>query len=218
MLIALHVTAVVVVACPAPVKGSDPKVWRRPGVRAEVAAWTKRLRALGFSFSESELSALGQKIAQTWSQHRDTLVAPARAYVRALGTTQGWYMFTAPDRLPQRFSFDVVVAGEAEGVTHKVFELGRAVFDESLVDSDFLDEHRVRRAFFQAAWSDRPVFREICAWLTQHAAAQRPDVQGGVCRLLEEPVVHPDDASAPAPRSTRVVRTLRLDRTGRERR
>jgi hypothetical protein len=215
VLIALHVLAVLAVACPAPVKGSDAKNWRRPGVRAELAAWKKRLYMVGIDVTEPELADFGQRVSTQWSSARNTAAAPAIAYLKGIGATQGWYMFTAPDRAPQRFTFAVTTAGvDGNDVEHPVFDFGRGVFDDALVDAAFLGEHRVRRAFFQAVWSDRPVFREVCSWFARESAARRPDVTGAVCRLVERSVLAPADAARPAARPEKVTRTLRVDREG----
>ena len=214
VLVSLHVLAVLAVACPAPVKGSDAKNWRRAGVRAELAAWRKRLHAVGVDVTEPDLAEFGQRVSTSWSSARNTAAAPAIAWLKAIGATQGWYMFTAPDRAPQRFTFAVTTGTGAAVVEHPVFDFGRGVFDESLVDPAFLGEHRVRRAFFQTGWSDRPVFREVCSWLAREAAAKRADVTGAVCRLVEQSVLAPADAAHPPPRPEKVVRTLRVDRDG----
>jgi hypothetical protein len=213
VLISLHVLAVLAVACPAPVKGSDEKSWKRPGVRAELAAWSKRLRAVGMDASADELAVFGRRVATSWSSARNTLAAPAIAWLKGIGATQGWYMFTAPDRAPQRFTF-AITTGADPPTEHPVFDFGRRVDDAALVDPAFLAEHRVRRAFFQAAWSERPVFREVCVWLTREAALLRPELTGAVCRLVEQPVLAPQDAARPPLRPTKVVRTLRVDRDG----
>jgi hypothetical protein len=223
VLVALHVLAVLAVACPAPVKGSDEKSWRRPGVRAELAAWKKRLHGIGVDVTEAELAELGRAVSTSWSSARNTAAAPAIAYLKAIGATQGWYMFTAPDRAPQRFTFAITIKGARANtgaddvVEHPVFDFGRGVFDDTLVDPAFLGEHRVRRAFFQAAWSERPVFRELCSWLVREAAAKRPDITGGVCRLVEQPVLAPADATTPPRRPEKVTRTLRVDQDGKPR-
>jgi len=224
VLVALHVTAVLTVACPAPVKSSDAQNWKRATVRAELVAWTKRLRAVGLAVSEQELATLGQTVSTPWSQTRTTILAPALLWLKSIGATQGWYMFTAPDRAPQRFTFALTTAltaavtpGRASDVEHPVFDFGRAVHDDALIDVDFLSEHRVRRAFFQAAWSERPVFRELCVWLAREASARRPDVTGAVCRLVEQPVIVPATADHPPPRPQKTIRTLRVDRDGKAR-
>jgi hypothetical protein len=214
VLVALHVLAVLAVACPAPVKGSDSKSWRRAGVRAELSAWSRRLHLVGIDVGERELAEFGQRVSASWSSARNTAVAPALAWLKAIGATQGWYMFTAPDRAPQRFTFAVTTGSGKNVVEHLVFDIGRSVDDDTLFDPRFLGEHRVRRAFFQSAWSDRPVFREMCSWLAREAAAQRPDVGGAVCRLVEQPVIAPADAGQPPLRPEKTVRTLRVDREG----
>lgn len=219
LLVLLHVIAVVVVACPAPVKGGDTKSWRRPGVRAELRSWSTRLGSLGVAVSEADLARFGQQVSTSWSGARNVVVAPFQKWLRAVGATQGWYMFTAPDRAPQRFTFTLhTAAGDVD-----VFDFGRAaapaVVDDGpeagrYYDGAFLAEHRVRRAFFQAAWSDRPVFREVCSWLVREAKLRRADVTGATCRLVQQDVITPAEAgSGPAPRE-RVVRTLRVDDAG----
>ncbi len=227
LLILLHVTAVLAVACPAPLKGSTEKNWRRPGVRAELRAWSTRLRAVGVDADEADLARFGQRVSTSWSAARNVAVAPFSAWLRAVGATQGWYMFTAPDRAPQRFSFTLHTASPAAGADVAVFDFGRdnagaaaGVVDDGGVDGAwydpaFLAQHRVRRAFFQTAWSDRPVFREVCSWLVREAKARRPDVVGATCRLVEQGVLSPAMAlDRAAPPAARVVRTLRVDATG----
>jgi hypothetical protein len=139
-------------------------------------------------------------------------LAPFVAYVEAIDARQGWYMFTAPDRRPQRF---VLRAATRTGEL-PLFELGKPSEPQAF-DQAFLDQHRVRRALFQAAWSDRPVFDEVCSWFAREASPRVSGLTHVTCQLVEEPVLSPADAGAPLrspSRAPRVVRTVRFDSKG----
>jgi hypothetical protein len=209
LLVLLHVTAVVVVACPAPARVPDARTWRRPGVRAEVASWTKRLRAVGVDVTEAEVAAFGRETSIAWATERKRWIAPFQFYLNTINAGQGWYMFTAPDRSPQRFALSFT---DATG-DHRVFDLGRSVDRPDLVDPAWLDEHRVRRAFFQAAWSDRPVFREVCSWFSRELSTHQEGIESVTCSLIEQPVIAPAEAGR-APHPEKTARSLRVGPQG----
>lgn len=184
-----HVVVVVVVACPAPLKGGSKSTWEKPGVRAEVRAWQGRLAAVGVDVSEAELVDFGSSVAARWGRTRNRFVAPLSTYLRDVGAPQGWYMFTAPDRTPQRFGVDVV---GADGTRRRAFVLGEPSAWPALASDAFLDEHRVRRALFQSAWSERATaMREVCSYFGRRARATDASVVEVRCFQLQADVIHP---------------------------
>ena len=208
-LILLHLLAVTAVACPAPVRGSSKKVWRQPAVRAELVAWQRRLHSVGVVITVDELGEFGRATSERWSDARNHVVLPFLKYVKTVGVPQGWYMFTAPDRNPQRLA---VVAIDEGGVEHSVFTFGREVQEPGFIDPDFLDEHRVRRAVFQSSWSERPtVLKEVCSWFGRRVQQNSPTIKEVLCTQIEFQVVHPwnDETLAPerARKSVRVALT-----------
>lgn len=213
LLIVAHVFAVVVVACPAPVRGASKKVWERKGVRAELAAWQHRLGNVGVDVTVDELSDFARGTAERWGKARNVTIAPFITYLRTVGAPQGWYMFTAPDREPQRFVLEVI---GGDGHREPVFALGKSVAHPEWISEDFLGEHRVRRALFQAAWSERPgIFKDVCTWFGREVQLKNPDIKAASCSLDEFQVEHPwqrSEKETPARREAR-RKTLRIELT-----
>jgi hypothetical protein len=208
-LIAFHVVAVVAVACPAPVRGASRKQWQRPSVQAELLAWHRRLAAVGVDASVDELADFGRETSRRWSAARTVAIKPFLIYLKSVGATQGWYMFTAPDRNPMRFGFYLVDEG---GAREHVFTLGQGVSRPDLVDPGLLGEHRVRRALFQTAWAQRAgVFQDVCTWFGRHARQTRPNTDDVVCTQTEFQVEHPWKQEKHDP--PRVKRTVRVPLT-----
>ncbi len=234
LLIGLHLVAVSAVACPAPIRSMNAASWKRPGVQMELRAWTKRLNAVGIPWTTDDLRRHSTTIQETWQGARKNVVWPFQRYLRLIGAPQGWYMFTGPDREPQRFmlSFtstttapasstssaspassnneDAIAVGDDEVV---VFDLGRTNHHPELIDPDFLDDHRVRRALFQSSWSKNDgTFRLICDGFSRHLRARRADVDDVICRLIARSVEHPWRRGEPRP--ARVTRQMRIGAGG----
>lgn len=189
LLVLFHVVAIVSVACPAPVRVGSVNQWNRPSVKTEIRNWRARLEAVGIHMSENELRDFGRAKAQQWTDLRTSLLRPFLLYVKKIGAPQGWYMFTAPDRNPQRLSIDLIKEG---GVKEPIFTLGRSVSRPDIVTSDFLGEHRVRRVLFQTAWADKAsTFDDVCAWIGRRALAREPTLKELECSQIEFQVEHP---------------------------
>jgi hypothetical protein len=154
---------------------------------------------------------------------RRELVWPFQNYLRLVGAAQGWYMFTGPDREPQRFILaftsvtdtvdSTVVAAPGSKPEELVFELGYQLKHPELVLPDFLDDHRIRRSLFQASWSKSDsTFRLVCDAFNKRLRVKRADIDDVVCRLVSRPVEHPYKRSKA--RTDSVVRELTLHRDG----
>lgn len=205
VLVALHLVSVGVVACPAPVRSMTAETWRRPAVQEELQAWSKRLTACGYPMTASELQDVSWTVQKRWLAIRTELVRPFQTWLRAVNAPQGWYMFTGPDREPQRFVLSFTT--KTSSVDDVVFELGRAPAHPELIHPDFLDDHRVRRALFQTSWGrNERTFRQICLSFNKSLRSRRADVDDVVCRLVARRVEHPYRPRVERP--DRVVREL----------
>lgn len=192
LFVLLHVAAMVVVACPAPNRRLDTRLWRRQSMQAELAAWTSRLQSLGLAMSKDEVREEATKIANQWFELRRTVVATPKAYLRAIGAPQGWYMFTGPDREPQRFELSYTTTDPGDARVHQVFSLGSDVVEPDLVHPDFVDDHRVRRALFQTSWASSDLtFINVCAYFDRHLRNQREHIDDVMCALRARAVEHP---------------------------
>ncbi len=201
LLIALHLAAVVVVACPAPVVVPGKNQWERAGVKGEVRSWQRRLELVGIHLTEKELTETVMAVVQRWSVSRNSAVKPFSEYLKAIGAPQGWYMFTGPDRSPHRYAVDIV---SADGQQVHVFTLGEPTARPDLIDPELLGEHRLRRAMFQAAWSERKsLFKDVCRWFGHHIAEKQPDTKEVICSLIESEVDHPWQSNVHAPPQVR---------------
>ena len=211
VLIALHLLAVVAVACPAPVRGMNAEAWKRPAVQEELQAWARRATALGHPTTAKEVQDLSWGVQERWLSLRKKVVWPFQAWLKAVNAPQGWYMFTGPDRDPQRFVLSFTTTSSA--TDELVFELGRPPARPDLIHPDFLDDHRVRRALFQSSWSRNDnTFRLVCAAFGRKLRARRPDIEDVRCRLVARRVEHPYRPREERP--DRVVRELILHRDG----
>lgn len=195
-LIAMHLLAVTAVACPAPIRSVPASSWKRPAVQEELQGWSDRLNALGFSTSAADVQAWSIAVQARWSAARRSVVWPFQKYLRAVGAAQGWYMFTGPDREPQRFILSFTTSArpspQQPAPAELVFELGYRLNHPELVLPDFLDDHRIRRALFQASWSKSDnTFRLMCDAFNQRLRRQRVDIVDVTCQLMSRPVEHP---------------------------
>ncbi|HSC89247.1 MAG TPA: hypothetical protein VLC09_18320 [Polyangiaceae bacterium] len=210
-LLLAHALAVVVVAFPAPVKRLDDAAWQKPTMQAELSRWTERLHGWGLTWTQDELRERVTSLATAWYEGRRVLVAVPKAYLSALGTTQGWYMFTGADRVPQRF---VLSVQKRDGALERVFALGEPSLHPELISDAFLAEHRVGRVLLLTAWSSRPeALPEACRWFTGQLR-ERSTTGAVVCQLEARAVEHPARVGAERPRE--LARTWVIHPDGRE--
>jgi hypothetical protein len=218
-LLAAHIFAVVLVAFPAPLRKLDDTTWDKPSMRSELRNWSSKLQSVGIPATEENLKELVTDVTGSWQSGRKAVIGPFKAYLKLLAIPQNWYMFTGPDRAPQRFA----LAYTERGQLVRVFELGRSMEKPDLVDPAFLSEHRVRRALFQSSWGGRngQTFDQICGYLGRRLRHARANIDDVVCQLLVQEVLHPShlapasgDGSGSANRAVTVARTLVLHRDG----
>ena len=182
----------------------DAKAWARPSVQEELRGWSKRLGQVGITATTAELQTFSAGLTTAWNDRRKVVVAPFKTWLLGIGAPQGWYMFTGPDREPQRFSLSVSSTSSPTTFS-PVFELGQPGVDTDLVDPDMIDDHRVRRALFQSSWSHNDnVLRNVCGWFDRRVRARRADIVDVRCALVARPVEHPWRRG-----SARVDRTVR---------
>ncbi len=227
LLIALHLVAVTAVACPAPVRSMPAASWKRAAVQEELQGWSQRLATIGITKSPADIQAWSIDVQTQWMNVRRELVWPFQKYLHLVGAAQGWYMFTGPDREPQRFVLaftsvndtvdstvdSTVVAAGGSKPEEVVFELGYELKHPELVLPDFLDDHRIRRSLFQASWSKSDnTFRLVCDAFNKRLRVKRANVDDVVCRLVSRPVEHPYKRGKT--RTDSVVRELTLHRDG----
>lgn len=208
-----HVFSVLIVAFPSPVRATNKDNWKKPTVQAELKGWVKRLSWVGVERTPEQLQAWSQGLTDGWVGARAKVIAPFDKYLRAVNARQAWFMFTGPDREPQRLQVTLVTKNK-ERVP--VFEMGRSVSEPELVDPAFLDAYRVRRAVLFASWGrGKDTFQLICRYFNKELRAQRDDVKDVECELLQQRVEHP--ARRGVERPTKVLRRLIIRSNGVER-
>ncbi len=179
----------VLVALPAPTRGTDGTHFRSKTVQTEVAAWAERLGALGVRRTPKELQEDLIDLSRTWVSARSALLRPSILYQRLINARQGWYMFTGPDREPARFVLD---ARTKSGERVPVFEFNRKVSAPELVAPGFLESYRIRRLMLFTVWSGRKeTFEEVCRAFDRHVRARRSDLEEVRCRLMARASAHP---------------------------
>ncbi len=204
IIVGFHLAAITLAGCPAPVRKIPEASWQRAAVRTELEGWSRRAHFIGWQLSPDDVKNLSIHVSETWAEARRTAYKPFLSYLRTINAQQSWYMFTGPDREPQRFtlSFRTVVknAGDEEEVflvqereEVRVFDLGDSLDHPELIHGAFLGDHRVRRALFQSSWAGKSdhTFRRICQAFDRRLRSKRDDVDDTICRLISRPVEHP---------------------------
>ena len=106
-LVVAHLTAITLMAMPAPVGGLDRRTWKDPTVQAEFAVWRARLGALGVERTPKAFEDDLFRVAKGLVDVRDEVLAPFQPYYRWCGTWQSWRMFVAPHTHPSRMRVEV---------------------------------------------------------------------------------------------------------------
>jgi hypothetical protein len=218
LLCALHMLAVTLVACPAPVRGATRADYNKSQVQRELKLWTERFEVVGIHMSTNELADRLVDGAKQWMELRSLAIGPFIAYLRALGSTQGWYMFTGPDTEPS----DFVVEGrgaEAQAKPPRPDDGWRLLAGSSTEGSwttHPLYDHRARRHIFMTGWGEsRKTLRELCGGLADMAFADLPDVEEIRCRFLKRRIVTPSEHRAGVVPESKEVRRVQVTRTQR---
>lgn len=197
--VAFHLLAVLLVGLPAP-KPLTEELLRRPTVVQEVTRWHERLRDLGYAEDRAAFQTTVARVSEEWSRTQRAILEPLSDYLRVIRVRQGWYMFTAPDRMPERYRVDAGPMPPKRGrkprapaQLERVFELGRAVDRPDLVPEDFLYHYRVRRALLLASWGkSKSHFPRLCDAFERRIVRLDPSIRAIRCSLLRQAVEHPD--------------------------
>ncbi len=161
----------------------------------EVAAWARRLGALGWTVTPAELGE--QVIAVTgWigRGHR-ALQAPARPLFELTGTDQGWALFANPDTHPARLQIRVRRAGSDEW---------EVLFQHLDPDADWwsgaLTYRRLRGVYDAGGYGAKPrkPYQRFARWVGRRVLAERPDVTQVEVRTLRTHTTLPGEPPDPA--------------------
>ena len=106
-LVLFHLTAVVLMAIPAPEGGMDRKQWEEPMVQEEFQTWATMLHVETRPFQD-----FLWELAVKFMDVRYRVLQPFRKYYEWAGTDQSWRMFVAPARQPTRVRVEVVFPDE----------------------------------------------------------------------------------------------------------
>jgi hypothetical protein len=194
-----HISAVTLVGCPAPVRGENRKLYEKPSIQRELQGWSARLAFLGVTATTTELADFAWSTSKRWNAARNAAIGPFIQYLRTIGSTQGWYMFTSSDSRPVTFELWGLPAGETAGSAQAVALAGLTLSD-GIWNTSPLSDHRMRRALFMAAWAESSKSSEdICKRLfvsyEEHRQAEPllPSFPSLECRFIETRVLSPEE-------------------------
>lgn len=207
--VAFHALAVLLVGIPVPTP-LNAAILERPSVTREVARWHERLSQVGYAGDLVRFERWLIEVSEVWSRGRNEVLAPFSAYLEAVRVRQAWYMFTAPDRTPERFRVEVAQAAprrvrkrRAAHDWKPVFEEGRSLERPDLVSSGFLHHYRVRRALLVASWSQTDQhFVDLCAAFERRFASRDAALHVVRCTMIRQEVEHPGRVGVDRPSKT----------------
>lgn len=214
-----HLAAMLLVAFPAP-RPISQRALHKAAVQREISAWFERMRVLGLASDRDVFEEDVVHAAESWYRARRAVLAPLRAYLDFVWMRQGWYMFTAPDVAPERLAVWLDQRGKKSRKDERsqrqlVFDAARTQRPD-LVSPEFLNHHRIRRAFQLATWSSKDQLERLCSSLRDRIALRdrmaerKPQVRRVYCELLRRSVEHPDRVGAKRPQKVtrRIVREV----------
>jgi hypothetical protein len=165
-LVAVHLAAITFMALPQPGSGLSRSALQDPTVRAELAAWSGRLGALGWRTTPERLGERAFEVGRRWRGVRATAMAPFDPYFRYLGTWQAWHMFVAPHRFPSELHIAVREAGQWQ----VVYRAGAGGWLQSTLRHD-----RFRASIFKYGWrSNKRGRAHFVDWVARRAVDDFP--------------------------------------------
>jgi hypothetical protein len=217
LLCVLHAIAVGMVACPAPIRGQSKSDYNKPQVQGELKAWTNRFAVVGVQMTTDEFADHLLLLAKSWLDLRNAGFAPMITYLKRIGSTQGWYMFTGPDTEPSTFVVEGL-RGKHTVADESAWELLAGSTDEGIWRNHPLHEHRARRHIFMASWGEsKKVMQALCAGLADMAMADLADVNAVRCRFHKHRIVTPAEHRAGLVTPRTLARTAMFTRSERTR-
>jgi hypothetical protein len=188
-LVLFHLTAIVVLAFPAPVGGLDRATWKLPNVQHDFEAWARTLHVSEPVFEDFIFAAATRFMAV-----RDAAVRPFAPYVAWTGCEQPWRMFVGPVHYTSRLQVQVRRKGAPPEAWETLFE-------------ERSPEHRWRESVFApdrlrsqiARWSWPQFARNYgvgCAWIARLAFDDDPGVMDVRCRFFTQQSPTPEQVSS----------------------
>jgi hypothetical protein len=188
--VALHITAIVLAALPAPEGGMDRRLWSEPTVQSEFRIWADRLH-----LEEPTLEQLVWKVAVAWMDARAVFLAPVKPWLEWTGETQVWRMFVGANRFPTRFQLQVRDAGQtSEDAWRTLYYRDDPAhrWHEELWENE-----RFRNGLDRFGWPHyKSFFEEFCDYAAKLALAEEPAAADVRCRIWRNPAPTADDARA----------------------
>lgn len=167
-LIALHICAVLLKACPAPEGAMAKEDWAHPTVQAEFKQWTHFLNSAGMDINQQTLEANLWTLAKQTSAIRSGLLWPFRKYYRYFGADQNWRLFVAPHMFPSRLEIDVLVEDSWTPVYR--------VFDGPKWMGHLIENGRFRPSIFRYSWGRyKGQYNRFAQFLSEQAANDFPE-------------------------------------------
>lgn len=167
--VVFHLTAIFVMAFPSPGSAMKRSAWSDPTVKAELAAWTGRLRGWGIQTTQAQLEDDLWDLVVRYSAVRNGILGPLKPYFRYTCTHQSWRMFVAPHRFPARLEIYV----QEHGAWRPVFVARSA---EHRWQARALDHARFRGAQFRFSWrAYRGQYKSFLLWARERAEVDFPD-------------------------------------------
>jgi hypothetical protein len=175
---------------------------KNPVSREEVAAWARRLRALGVELTADELGEHVMAVTGVIGGAHRALLTPARPWFRLTGTGQGWALFANPDTHPARLQLRVFRTGSPEPEL-----LYQALDPEHAWRSDTLRYRRLRGVYDAGGFGKKPrgPYVRFAKWIAAEALAERPDVERVEVRTLRTHTTLPGEPADDAVEVRHVV-------------
>ena len=187
ILVALHLTAITLMALPSPGAGLSKKAWADPTVQEEFAAWHSRLTSLGYAGTSQEFQDQLWTVASSFQSARDGVLTPFEPYYRYAGTAQSWKMFVAPHRYPTRLHIDV---DRGEGWVP--LYVGRS--DEFDWHREQFDHDRMRSVMFRYGWPQyRRNYGRFTKWVGRQVKEEDPTALKIRTRFFKYRTLGPED-------------------------
>lgn len=188
--IAFHLTAITLMAFPAPSGGMSRKAWKQPTVQAEFRAWNARLGGLGVEMSPEEFEERLWSLATGFMAVRVEVLKPFGPYYRNFGTHQSWRMFVAPHRFPARLELRIEEGGE-----------WRPLYVMRDPEHDWyaphFDHDRMRSAVFRYGWPHYAShYKRMSDFYAKRAFAEFPEATAFESRFFSYRTLSPEEARA----------------------
>jgi hypothetical protein len=188
--IAFHLTAITLMAFPAPSGGMSKKAWKQPTVQAEFRAWRERLARMGVEMSPDEFEARLWGLATGFMTARTRALKPFAPYYRYCGTSQSWRMFVAPHRFPARLELRI----EEGGRWRTIYEMRHPEHDWYAAH---FDHDRMRAGVFRYGWPQYAShYKRFSEFYARRALADFPEATAFESRFFSYRTLSPDEASA----------------------